>query len=672
MNRNQVLQTIRDTLSQHPNSPLGELVPIVARQLRTRSGDEHHDDIAILPLNLVSAFIDGQATADQEQLVCESIERDNSVLAEIMAAIRCQDDTRTPSLSSDFHARLQRQVAQNLLQLRQANAEHASAHPEQFGEKVAPSSDEFVEAIIAPAPRSETHASPSAIASTAATRPSHASSFTNAEPPQSLYIGRWIAWSAAAVVSIAASLLLAWIGLGWMNSSPRPAPIAIEQPLDTQQPTAANDNQPDLQPDRRGAVDPSTDREPDQRRNNSESMEGQLRAPKLASDVPQTDNHKSPATLESDAPLVMDQPSKYQPPWSEVHWDRIQGLLVKQEVSSAADGASSQSSWMGAMSQTENQVDSQVRSVRWRTFPGSHAQAELQGGGRLVLQSDSEIELDRASARINQLTLKQGAVALVDMPEGTRLDVQLEGLPLTSLQWQSRATVVLASLNSGLQAQVQSGQVDINGQSHKNALVSIDPHSTRTSVASRLPLWINRPTEVTNLPRSLLQQLSRAADVEAELAKLLATPLRGLDENHLAQLGLWRGDLQDENFYLVLQNRAAAQRTLAFRRALSSPPWSRTWREFWIQLDAADNEPARLRQLNAIVLQAQAGTRLTREQANQLVNSLDSSNRATRALADLLLRQLVGNGPNYDPDLNAQQTPRVQGLWRRLINATIN
>lgn len=99
------------------------------------------------------------------------------------------------------------------------------------------------------------------------------------------------------------------------------------------------------------------------------------------------------------------------------------------------------------------------------------------------------------------------------------------------------------------------------------------------------------------------------------------------------------------------------------------PMWSDTWQEFWRKLESTLQDAEKLRVLKASVLLAQNGVRANLDQASRLVACLDSPDRAARSLSDLLLRQLVGSGPVFDPDIQGPANTRQIGLWRRYINA---
>lgn len=68
--------------------PLGEIVAQVAGELRT---SEVTASVGVVPVSQVAAFVDDSLTDQEAEIICSAVLTDNSVLAELIAAIRARN-----------------------------------------------------------------------------------------------------------------------------------------------------------------------------------------------------------------------------------------------------------------------------------------------------------------------------------------------------------------------------------------------------------------------------------------------------------------------------------------------------------------------------------------------------------------------------------------------------
>lgn len=633
MNRTFVLETIRSTLAQlerqqQADQPLGEVVPLVALRLRSET-NATAVETQVVPFNVVAAFVDGQATPEEEMAVCAAIQIDNSVLAELIAAVRAEmRSTDEPELSMALTDRL------------------LALKPSLIAPSIKPTPSPINsndEKVISPQ------------------RLGVNNQATVSKP------GRW-----STLLALAASIVLLIVAWGiWSRSRPKGNDTEVVQQSPQLSPQFPDDSSvmPKIVPDENREIVQVPVPE------SIKHIEEPRELPRVANDGSSKGSVPQVVAPLPDLPLAPDKGNQYaaqdatsvQTDWTNVKWSRVQGLLARQEAMSTKPDSESPryGKWMGAVEDTA--LAPPRARMRWRTFPGSHAQASLASGGRLVLQADTEIELQESTQHPSSFALQHGAFAFVDLPKGTDVQIHYAGHPVR-VQWKSKATMVFLGSSQGLQAQVSGGQITIDGKSYRNVTVIVQPDAVSEINAPRqLPAWINRPPEST-LSRSVLQKLSRSQDIEATLGELVATG-RGLDEPARSQFQLWLSTLNQDVLYNVLFSGGAPVRSVAFRRALTMPMWSDTWQEFWRKLESTLQDAEKLRVLKASVLLAQNGVRPNLDQASRLVACLDSPDRAARSLSDLLLRQLVGSGPVFDPDSQGAANTRQIGLWRRYINA---
>ncbi len=460
MNRTLVLETIRSTLvqlehQQQADKPLGEVVPLVARRLRSDQ-NATVQETQVVPFNVVAAFVDGQATPEEELTVCAAILVDNSVLAELIAVVRAE-------MRSGMEPELSMALTDRLLALKppaiasSLNSIVATIDP--IDEQV-PASLLRLNEKAQPTPATNTH--------------------------------RWSTW-----LALAASVVLLIVAWGiWSRSKPAGNDAEIVQQSPKPSPQVPDDSSlaPKIVPDevREIVQNPVTE--------SIRDINEPIESPRVANDGPSKNSIPDMAAPAPVVPLAPDKGNQYaaqdatsaQTDWTNVKWSRVQGLLARREAVSTNAGAESQryGKWIGTVE--DSALARPHAQVRWRTFPGSYAQASLASGGRLVLQADTEIELQESAQRQSSLALEHGAFAFVDLPKGTDVQIYYAGHPV-HVQWNSKATMVCLGSSQGLQAQVNGGQITIEGKPYKNVTLNIRPDAvSEVNVSRQLPAWINR------------------------------------------------------------------------------------------------------------------------------------------------------------------------------------
>jgi hypothetical protein len=658
VNRKLVLSCIRKHLAELDADPtvvrpLGEIVPRIAQEIRShRNGTV--PKVHALPVSIVAAFVDGNASDEEEQAVCEAILVDNSILAEITATIRAESQieydgvsqrSRLPQLSSSLSDRLL---------------------------KLVPSAP-VAEPNLPNTPTEKTRTDSIQLARMEST-----------EPVRSAAVPVWFLWSSLAVVAAAVTVAV------WLGSPPPNHPVQPDVTKNSTFDSLPNDtNVVDVEPDSSKSSEPVTPRNQPSQSEKETSIVNAQALPETDSSLAMPDAlntqqknaeeelaPKSIPKLEIQPKTYANDNSKDQVRPTSLRWSKIQGLLARQQANESVAG-SQIDKWRGTSEGHTEDLPINLRQVlRLKTFPGSHAQASLATGGRLVLNSDSTIEIKSNDGKeANYITLEQGAVALVDFPKGTRMEIGYGGDRLATFEWETRASVVLGGTPAGLQSQIVGGSVRLNDKTYKSATLSIDRNHAKElkSTSRQLPTWVNRPTETPSISKAVLGQLAQSDDLGESINQLMKTNNgRALDELTRSHLLGWRSTLEEEDLFLSLGNRGPVLRALAFKRALQLPAWSPKWQEFWPKLERSVGDAAKVTALKNAVALAQSGTRMNLDQAIQTVSAMDTEDRACRVLTDLLLRQLVGNGPAYNADATNVENSRSMGLWRRYINATIN
>ena len=652
MNRLQVRECIRKTLHDDyveygVYRPLGEVVPRVAKAVRVPTSVRRESSPTISVLH-IAAFVDGSVSVDEEVMICEAIQWDNSVLAELLAAVRgISEQPYLPELESALVARL---------------------------------------TALCPAPPN----TPSTKSMEASNR--DIASLSKTETPvvfatESRRSTPWIPILAS--MALAASLLLV-LWLGWLRrensnlagSQTEPelhgkelADDSIAPKLDDTK-FKSSGNPEGTQPGSTKAGSLANDREIERNPDEPSVADIPINPMPERMALNDTEPKTTDETPISDVPISDSESIGHVDRKVDVRWTKIHGLLARQ-IDRAKPLVSGESEiWAGVESGSSVwTAATDVASQRFRTLSGSRAEGNLRSGGRIILGSDTSFRWTRDPNNARDvIDLEQGALALVDQKEGSRVLLQSNGIPITQLDWDDSATVVIESGSAGLQILIDDGTVRIDQQPKKNALLLYDRDRIVNDVPkpARLPAWVGRPSETSLLPKAVLAQLSKSQDIEDTLRGILENPQSpslGLDEASMGQLFAWRSTLLEEDWMELLKSRRPVLRVVGFQRLLQSPLWDPRWIETWEKVDREVQNRARSRALRDAIDLARGGANISAEQAGLLATMLESRSVTERVLADLLLRQFLGGGPVFDPVDVKAEGQRISGPWRRYINA---
>ena len=645
LNRKIILNCVqRHLLESHAElgemRPLGEMIPRIASELRgiSKTNNFATAAVAIIPMPLIAAFVDGDVSTDEDRMICNAVLVDNSVLAEIVAALRVPmevDDL--PLLSNSMTARL---LSLQTFEL--------------------PLNDVANPAI-------------SAISAIAQDSVGLKTSFSEWSDRR-----RQIPMGLAILVSLAASILaLFWFGF-----------------LKTKSEFA---NEPSFSIDSKELIDSGSQQTPEpihQNRSGGNLVIEPNRMPELLKNtmdpipiLPETES-KTVKVLESDStkiasrPQVGEQLESMKPiesthllsAISGIRWTKITGLLAQRAVGTEQHKPIGESVW-GSVSigRHEWDLDNEVRPLELRTLPMSRAEASLTSGGKIVLASDTGLQMTRSERDVpGRLDLQHGFVALIDVPKGTILDLCLNGASMATLRWESKATIVLGTTSFGLQAQIDGGEVSIDGTPRRNTAVIIgngkviEPKERTV----RIPNWVMRPIESVSLPKAILAQIASSENLSNTLNHLMdQQSADGVDENRIALISAWQTSLNSENLFRQANARRPFLRIAALQRIVQTPEWDPRYAAIWSDIELSVGDARKVLFLRNMVHLARQGGKPNSAQVNPLLALLESPDIASRALSDFLLRKFYGGGPVYDPTWTDESNTRGVGLWRRFINA---
>lgn len=593
--------------------PLGELIPPIAEELRAGHSTQGLP-VQVVPLPLVAAFIDGDITPEEEQLVCRAVLVDNSVLAELVASILALDEAALPAAS--------------LPPLSNALSERLQS--------------------LIPAPSQPKH-------DVANTQSPLQHTAPKLVPPT------WIRpalWSLAMAASLA---LLVW----WFNSqtSTLRAPIpVVDLPQQPQPPSIG------VLPDIPTDVLPRNEELAAQ----PPIVEPEQQAPVLPLESPSASEAAASLAMTPSDPgqsmlaVVADQPAI-----ENIQWRKITGLLAQR--SSQSDYADDQG-WRGVKAGAPMWNSKQKEATELLTLPLSRAEAELVGGGRLVMAADTKLAFASAGTQsASRIAIAHGWLALVDWPQGSAIEFNHDQGNATARWSTPKASLVVTVTDVGLQVQVLGGEVTINDRHFRNASVNINGAniSELKDRNSRLPAWVSRSVENVPLSKAVLAQLAESDNILESLERLLdASALRNeADQGHLL-LSSWRASLGDTNLLKIAENRSPAVRAQALNRLRGLPEWDTRYKRTWTTFSTLVENDDQLLFLRQAFELTRRGGKLNSTQVMRLVNFLESAQLAVRSLSDFILRSHFGGGPPFDANLSPPANTRNVGLWKRYINAS--
>ncbi|MFN6128274.1 MAG: hypothetical protein ACK494_05185 [Planctomycetota bacterium] len=628
MNRTDILQCIRKHLvveagDPMADRPLGEVVRSIAMELR---GDAAIPRELLPPTAIpsVAGFVDGTLSPDDEDKVCRAVLRDNSVLAEIVASVRNPRDRGSlQPLSDDLLGRLMGIAIPS-----------ADANPNAIEKPIA---------VIEPS-----NSEPDPV------RTRDRSSW-NATP------WFWVAAATAALVLIASQTSF----LSRFFSPTNPENTVVKQP------DPANDA-PGLELPSDPAVGTDGEQPPTiaQQPRTMKDVDANPPAPSGTDLVEATPTIPVPdpnGRGNTPSPKPNDAGKKYPVALGELRWTKIQGVLARRATTSASSLLDGYDRWRGTvLGTTISPVDFESQSLQLCTLPQSRAEGALSAGGKLVVAPDSSMAITQPNQDYGRIRMDRGAIALVDMPPGTAIDLLVEDQSFGNWKWKSAGTLALSIAPNGVLAQIE-GLLECDGVEYEDSLLQLGKVVERVGGKSKMPLWVTRNVESLAIPKNILTQLQTSDNVANTLEQVLQGTVPGTDPATWMQLKNWANVSSGRDLVQLFSKGSFAQRAAAIDRLLQLPAWTKMNQRVWQALAANAQNATHVQTLASCAVQLRANQAFSPLQVEALLLILENPDSATRSVADALLRRNFGNGPNYDPTLPQSSSVRAIAIWRRFV-----
>ncbi|MEO1526899.1 MAG: hypothetical protein AAFX06_15790 [Planctomycetota bacterium] len=351
-------------------------------------------------------------------------------------------------------------------------------------------------------------------------------------------------------------------------------------------------------------------------------------------------------------------------------WNQIDGLLLQSDSPRVVNAMSlaSPSKPKSVPTGTElTFVSTSAESrLRLETLPLCRAEAELDGGGTLVVADDTRIEMTRGGA----IDLRYGAIALMDVGRKTMIRIGSSlrtGIPVFSPEG---ASVVVRRTTSGMEFDVKDQPVRIGEETFINKTVRVDSETQQATALddapARLPRWTRERTQRIELGRTILAQLSTSEDVGGSIQQLIQSgSVRG--ESSMLLRNWFVASRRDYLMRLIASDDGLIRES-ALTYLRETRPNDPRHGELWRMLRAKSQNARQFALVRSLFADYWAGQRPASNRRDGLVMMLAANDPSVRATGDFLLRTFYGKGPPFIMNANTRTQQRVIGNWRVIIN----
>ena len=297
---------------------------------------------------------------------------------------------------------------------------------------------------------------------------------------------------------------------------------------------------------------------------------------------------------------------------SGLRWTKITGVLTRQNELTP-NSQSRVKSWESVHAGSEAIVDATGGQFVLRTLPLSRAEATLESGGRIVLASDSGMEVTPGDAATSaNIELQHGDLALIDLPEGTLIRLVRVGHPHAVLQWQSKASAVLQYAADGLQVHVRHGTINVNQQPQQNSSVVIGQDRSVQTIdqPQRLPTWVDRPVATIQVKQTFLAQISESRNVMGTINQqvrniAVSDRITDADLRSMSILASWQAALADEQVFRLVGHPVPVIRLAALNRIAAMPRWDPRYNRTWTSIERVVRDKQRVQRFKRLCMLSQ-------------------------------------------------------------------
>lgn len=635
MDRDAILETIQRHLLENrdASSPakLSELVGRIARELRHEK-PETTAVVSIIPIEQVAAFVDGDLDHDRVEAVNRSVLVDNSVLAELVAAVRalqCPNESLPP---------IAEPLTERLLAI----------HPIE-----AISNKDIARMISEPENRS-----------------------------RRLKIG------------LAVPLTLGLAGLAWFagtrpdldeaydektvtndvvdptDLTPRPADSSVAKPS---QVVAASDDNVAREPDELPDVAPEMNVEPVPPIAETKPIDSTVPAlvapdepmpaptPKAVAANDDDDDDNGKVVREEVAPVPTNATDMQTLggkllQWQSLGVDRVVGLLGRMNPTGDASAAKKGNAIPIYVSVRKDDAVSLDTPVRLRSLALGDAVLNIDSGGQLWMAENTMIAMTGGDDRTSLLLdVIEGTVAIKGVAKGSNIRLRCGEKPLGRIVAGESCQATVHAVAGGVEVQLQNASLLVANDRIDTTSARLTPTGATevTSPFTATPAWSTSPNDP--IDKAILNQLADSTDLAQSLdtqIKRLTSSTR-LNDSQVAELSRlvqMRVSLAGERLFEIAADPVALVRQTAVETIALLPKNDPRYEPVWASIESQVSDPAQRGEVDLWMQLIRTGGQPSDEQIETMMSGLKSKSPSIRGLGDVMLRRYFGNPPALNPN----------------------
>ena len=335
-----------------------------------------------------------------------------------------------------------------------------------------------------------------------------------------------------------------------------------------------------------------------------------------------------------------------------VQWDLINGLLVARNDDTQP--------WHGAHADVHRNAAS-----NYATLPDSWASAKTRHG-RIVLAADTQVQLTGSRDSIH-MTVKRGRVAISAIPvnHNVRLQTGRKSWIIKPIEEDTAIGFTVFARQS--QLVVRRGKVTIAGTeivAGRQVALGEDALGKPSAIVSSTN-WFTHPRKSLKVPAAPRDALLRSRNVRADLATIWRA------DDHPARMLAARWSLAiaaDQTLVQALSAHDDKLRLAALHWLLLSDPDDQRVLSALGTLARQTGNTQMVRNVLSWLRSAQAKRRVTRTDADRMVDGLRSDHLAIRQISTFFLETAFGKRVVFDPKAGGAARQKAVRKWTAFLN----
>lgn len=300
----------------------------------------------------------------------------------------------------------------------------------------------------------------------------------------------------------------------------------------------------------------------------------------------------------------------------------------------------------------------------------------------IVLGPDSAMQMLTRSNGNLSIGLEYGVMAWTNVVDGMVCELTSNESAVFQIEIpdQDSASVFFAHTVDGIEIRTDATELTVNGRRIEapksrrqdlRVVVFDDGDAISENVPRSIPSWLNDRTSV--IPRDVLAQVVASQSPLQTLDNLIADSVQNsrtpLDRQRLDVYAVWRSCLSDAAPIQQLGSMNEWTRLSAMRRLSFLAKWDPRYPGVWKAVSRNIGNEQLATTLQNCGEALRAGNALNPHQVTALTRILRQRNVLARSLADFYLRAQFGGGPQFDPNATGRELNTGLTRWEQFIRA---